>query len=47
MPVIIISFVFTFFVNEAIAGIGNVLFWALLIQIIYNFVFTRFTINDK
>ena len=47
MPVIIISFVFTFFANEAIAGIGNVLFWALLIQVIYNFGFTRFAINDK
>lgn len=47
MPVIIISFVFTFFPNEAISGIGNVLFWALLVQVIYNFVFTRFSINDK
>lgn len=47
MPVIIISFVFTFFPNESISGIGNVLFWALLVQVIYNFVFTRFSINDK
>lgn len=47
MPVIIISFIFTFFVSEAISGIGYVLFWSLLIQIIYNFVFVRLTINDK
>ena len=47
MPVIIISFVFTFFVNESISGIGNTLFWSLLVQIIYNFVFVRFAINDK
>ena len=46
IPVIIISFVFTFSSNEMIAGIGNILFWALLVQVIYNFVFTRFSIND-
>lgn len=47
IPVIIISFTFTFFSNEAISGIGNILFWALLIQVIYNFIFIRFAINDK
>ena len=46
IPVIIISFIFTFSSNEAISGIGNILFWALLVQVIYNFVFTRFSIND-
>ena len=46
IPVIIISFVFTFSSNEAISGMGNILFWALLVQVIYNFVFTRFSIND-
>lgn len=46
IPVIIIGFVFTFSTNEALSGIGNVLFWALLVQVIYNFVFTRFSIND-
>lgn len=47
VPVIVVGFIFTFFVTESVAGIGNVLFWSLLIQIMYNFVFTKLAINDK
>lgn len=47
VPVIVVGFIFTFFVTESVAGIGTVLFWSLLIQIMYNFVFTKLAINDK
>ena len=46
IPLIVISFIFTFSSNEMINGMGNILFWALLVQVIYNFVFTRFSIKD-
>ncbi len=40
-PVVIVGFVFTFFTNVAITGIGFVLFWGLLIEILFNIIVTR------
>ncbi len=49
MPVAIIAFVFSFMQNVSIIGIGMMLFWSLIIQVLYNTIFTRtvYVLNDK
>ena len=49
MPVAIVAFVFSFMQNVSIIGIGMMLFWSLIIQVLYNTIFTRnvYVLNDK
>lgn len=49
IPVAIVSFVFTFMQNASVMGIGMILFWGIIIQALYNFVFTRnvYVLNEK
>ena len=46
-PVIVIAFIFTFFVNATITGLGSVLFWGLLIQILYNTLIAKYVLEGK
>lgn len=46
-PVIVIAFIFTFFVNATITGLGSVLFWGLLIQILYNTLIAKYLLEGK
>lgn len=41
VPVIIIAFVFTFFAYATVTGMGYVLFWGLLIQILFNLIISK------
>lgn len=49
IPVCIVAFVFSFMQNASIIGIGMILFWGLIIQALYNLIFTRnvYVLNDK
>lgn len=49
IPVCIVAFVFTFMENATITGIGMVLFWGLLVELVYNFIFVRsiYVLKDK
>lgn len=45
IPVIIIALVFTFMPNTIINSIGMMLFWGMMIQALYNTIFTKFILN--
>lgn len=49
IPVGIVAFVFTFMQNASVMGIGMILFWGIIIQALYNLVFTRnvYVLNEK
>ncbi len=43
-PLVVMSFIFTFFVSASISGLGSVLFWGMLLQIIYNTIILKYVI---
>ena len=49
LPVIVVAFVFTYMTNVMVTGIGMILFWGLLIEALYNIIFTKsvYVLNDK
>lgn len=49
IPVGIVAFVFTFMQNASVIGIGMILFWGIIIQALFNVVFTRnvYVLNEK
>jgi hypothetical protein len=47
-PVVVIAFIFTFFVSATVTGLGSVLFWGMLLQIIYNTIIAKYVLEiDK
>jgi hypothetical protein len=46
-PVIVIAFIFTFFVSATVTGLGSVLFWGMLLQIIYNTIVVKYILECK
>lgn len=46
-PIIVIAFIFTFFVSATVAGLGSVLFWGLLLQIIFNTIIVKYVLENK
>ena len=44
-PVIVVSFIFTFFVSATVTGLGSVLFWGMLLQLIYNTVIVKYVLE--
>lgn len=49
LPICIIAVIFTFMANTTISSIGMVLFWGLIVQAVYNTIFTRtiYSIQEK
>ncbi len=46
-PLVIVSFVYTFFVSATVSGFGTVLFLGLLLQIIYNTAVLKYVVEVK
>lgn len=48
-PIVVISFVFSYMTNVTIVGIGMVLFWGLIVEFLYNLIFTKnlYMLKDK
>ena len=46
-PLVVVSFVYTFFVSATVAGLGSVLFWGMLLQIIYNTIIVRYVLEGR
>lgn len=46
LPLVVTALVFTFVKNYAINSVGMVVFWALILNVLYNVVFTR-TVFDR
>ncbi|MCI8308703.1 MAG: hypothetical protein HFJ45_00465 [Clostridia bacterium] len=46
-PVIVVAFIFTFFVSATVTGLGSVLFWGMLLQIIFNTIITKYVLECK
>lgn len=46
-PVIVVAFIFTFFVSATVTGLGSVLFWGMLLQIIYNTFVVKYVLEEK
>ena len=46
-PLLVISFVYTFFVSATVTGLGSVLFWGMLLQIIYNTIVVKYVLEEK
>ena len=46
-PIIVVAFVYTFFVSTTVTGLGSVLFWGLLLQIIYNTIVAKYVLEGK
>jgi len=46
-PIVIVSFVYTFFVSATVTGLGSVLFWGMLLQFVYNTVIVRYVLEGK
>ena len=40
-PIVVISFVFSYMTSATIVGIGMVLFWGLIVELLYNLIFTK------
>lgn len=49
VPIFVISFVFSYMTNATIVGIGMVLFWGLIVELLYNLIFTKslYILKDK
>lgn len=47
VPCLIISIVFSFIKNLQVASFGMVMFWAVIIMIVYNFIITKVLIQDS
>lgn len=46
-PILVVSFIYTFFVSVTITGLGSVLFWGMLLQIIYNTIVVKYVLEGK
>lgn len=46
-PVIVIAFIFTFFVSATVTGLGSVLFWGMLLQLIFNTLIAKYVLENK
>lgn len=46
-PLVVVSFIYTFFVSVTVTGLGSVLFWGLLLQIIYNTIVVKYVLEGK
>ena len=46
-PLVVVSFIFTFFVSATVTGLGEVLFWGLLLQLIYNTIVVKYVLEGK
>jgi len=46
-PLVVVSFIYTFFVSVTVAGLGSVLFWGMLLQIIYNTIIVKYVLDGK
>ena len=44
-PIVVMSFIFTFFVSATVTGLGSVLFWGMLLQIIYNTIIVKYVLE--
>ena len=44
-PVIVVSFIFTFFVSATVTGLGSILFWGMLLQLIYNTIIVKYVLE--
>lgn len=44
-PLIVVSFIYTFFVSATVTGLGSVLFWGMLLQIIYNTIIVKYVLE--
>ena len=40
-PIVVISFVFSYMTSATVVGIGMVLFWGLIVELLYNLIFTK------
>ena len=46
-PLVVVSFIYTFFVSATVTGLGSVLFWGMLLQIIYNTIVVKYVLEGK
>ena len=46
-PLIVVSFIYTFFVSASVTGLGSVLFWGMLLQLIYNTIIVKYVLEGK
>ena len=46
-PLVVVSFIYTFFVSATVTGLGSVLFWGMLLQIIYNTLIVKYVLEGK
>lgn len=46
-PIIVIAFIYTFFVSAKVTGLGSVLFWGMLLQLIYNTLIAKYVLEVK
>ena len=46
-PIIVVSFIYTFFVSATVTGLGSVLFWGMLLQLIYNTIIVKYVLEGK
>ena len=46
-PLVVVSFIYTFFVSASVTGLGSVLFWGMLLQIIYNTIIVKYVLEGK
>ena len=46
-PIVVVSFIYTFFVSATVTGLGSVLFWGMLLQIIYNTIVLKYVLEEK
>lgn len=46
-PLIVVSFIYTFFVSATVTGLGSVLFWGMLLQLIYNTIIVKYVLELK
>ena len=47
IPVIVVAIVFTFMQSYVINSIGMIVFWGLILNILYNIIFTKTLIKRK
>ena len=46
-PIVVVAFIYTFFVSATVTGLGSVLFWGMLLQIIYNTIIVKYVLEGK
>lgn len=46
-PLVVIAFIYTFFVSATVTGLGSVLFWGMLLQLIYNTIIVKYVLEGN